>query len=123
MAKTILVADDEESIVEVVSLFLQYNGYETLEAFDAQTAIDLVAKSPDLIILDVWFGSVDGTTLCRYFKEQEQSKNIPILMFSAARDLRKYTIDAGADSYIEKPFDVSHLLENVKTLLAKPQTA
>ncbi len=87
MEQTILVADDEESIVEVVSLFLQYNGYKTLEAYDAQTAMELVDKKPDLIILDVWFGAVDGTTLCRFFKEQERSKNIPILMFSAARDL------------------------------------
>lgn len=119
MAQTILVADDEESIVEVVSLFLQYNGYETMEAFDAQTAVEMVTKQPDLIILDVWFGAVDGTTLCRYFKEQEATKHIPILMFSAARDLKSYTLEAGADSYIEKPFDVSDLLTQVKTLLIK----
>lgn len=119
MAQTILVADDEESIVEVVSLFLQYNGYETMEAFDAATAVDMVTKNPDLIILDVWFGAVDGTTLCRYFKQQEVTKKIPILMFSAARDLRNYTMDAGADGYIEKPFDVSDLLSKVKMLLAK----
>ncbi|MDQ2751967.1 MAG: response regulator transcription factor [Bacteroidota bacterium] len=119
MAQTILVADDEESIVEVVSLFLQYNGYETLEAYDAQMAVNQAAKHPDLIILDVWFGSVDGTTLCKYFKEQTNSKNIPILMFSAARDLRNYTLQAGADAYIEKPFDVSDLLTQIKTLLAK----
>lgn len=117
MSKTILVADDEESIVEVVSLFLQYNGYDTLEAYDAQTAINMVAKKPDLIILDVWFGPVDGTTLCKHFKGQQASKDIPILMFSAARDLRKYTLDAGADSYIEKPFDINDLLNQVKTLL------
>ena len=119
MSKTILVADDEESIVEVVSLFLQYNGYNTLEAYDAQTAINLVAKQPDLIILDVWFGPIDGTTLCKHFKGQEVSNHIPILMFSAARDLRKYTLEAGADSYIEKPFDVSDLLNQVQTLLAR----
>ncbi len=118
MAQTILVADDEESIVEVVSLFLQYNGYETLEAFDAKTAVDMVTKNPDLIILDVWFGPIDGTTLCRYFKEQEGTRNIPILMFSAARDLRKYTLEAGADGYIEKPFNVGDLLSQVKILLA-----
>ena len=119
MEQTILVADDEESIVEVVSLFLQYNGYKTLEAYDAQTAIDMVNRHPDLIILDVWFGAVDGTTLCRRFKKQENSKNIPILMFSAARDLKNYTLEAGADGYLEKPFDVGVLLEQVKTLLAK----
>lgn len=119
MSKTILVADDEESIVEVVSLFLQYNGYETLEAFDADTAVKMISKKPDLVILDVWFGAIDGTTLCRQFKEREDSRDIPILMFSAARDLRKYTMDAGADGYIEKPFDVTDLLAQVKTLLAK----
>lgn len=119
MSQTILIADDEESIVEVVSLFLNYNGYETLEAYDAQTAMSMVEKRPDLIILDVWFGPVDGTTLCKFFKSQEDSKNIPILMFSAARDLRKYTLDAGADSYLEKPFDVDVLLTQVQTLLAK----
>ncbi len=119
MAQTILIADDEEAIVEVVSLFLQYNGFETLAAYDAQTAVDMAAKHPDLIILDVWFGPVDGTTLCKYFKEQTSSKHIPILMFSAARDLRNYTLQAGADAYIEKPFDVTDLLDQVKTLLAK----
>ena len=80
----------------------------------------MVTKQPDLIILDVWFGAVDGTTLCRHFKEQEASKKIPILMFSAARDLRSYTLEAGADGYIEKPFDVSDLLTQVKTLLVQP---
>ena len=119
MPKTILVADDEESIVEVVSLFLQYNGYETLEAYDAETAVKMVTKKPDLIILDVWFGAIDGTTLSRQFKTQDNSKDIPILMFSAARDLRKYTLDAGADGYIEKPFDITDMLSQVKTLLAK----
>ena len=72
----------------------------------------MVTKKPDLIILDVWFGPVDGTILCKYFKAQEASKHIPILMFSAARDLRRYTLDAGADSYIEKPFAVTDLLRS-----------
>ncbi len=119
MTQTILVADDEESIVEVISLFLQYNGFKTLEAFDAQTAVELVNEKPDLIILDVWFGAVDGTTLCRNFKQQEATKDIPILMFSAARDLRNYTLEAGADGYIEKPFDITELLKHVKSLLAR----
>ena len=82
--KTILIVDDEQKIVDLLVHNLRREGYNTIEANDGQTAIDMAIKQrPDLILLDVMLPRVDGLSVCKKIKNVY---NVPILMISAKDD-------------------------------------
>ena len=117
--KTILIVDDEQKIVDLLVHNLTREGYNTIEANDGQTAIDLaISQRPDLILLDVMIPRVDGLTVCKKIKNYY---NVPILMVSAKDDeLDKIVgLEIGADDYITKPFSVRELIARVKANLRK----
>lgn len=117
--KTILIVDDEQKIVDLLVHNLTREGYNTIEANDGQTAIDLaISQRPDLILLDVMIPRVDGLTVCKKIKNYY---NVPILMVSAKDDeLDKIVgLEIGADDYITKPFNPLELTARVKTQLRR----
>ena len=120
--KTILIVDDEQKIVDLLVHNLTREGYNTIEANDGQTAIDLaISQRPDLILLDVMIPRVDGLTVCKKIKNYY---NVPILMVSAKDDeLDKIVgLEIGADDYITKPFSVREVVARVKANLRKSET-
>ena len=117
--KTILVVDDEKPIVDILLYNLEKEGYETLEANDGATAVDIALdKQPDLILLDIMLPRMDGLTVCKRIK---QSLNIPILMLTAKdEEIDKILgLELGADDYITKPFSVRELMARIKANLRK----
>lgn len=117
--KTILIVDDEQKIVDLLVHNLRREGYNTIEANDGQTAIDMAIKQrPDLILLDVMLPRVDGLSVCKKIKN---IYNVPILMVSAKDDeLDKIVgLELGADDYITKPFSVREVVARVKANLRK----
>lgn len=117
--KTILIVDDEQKIVDLLVHNLTREGYNTIEANDGQTAIDLaISQRPDLILLDVMIPRVDGLTVCKKIKNYY---NVPILMVSAKDDeLDKIVgLEIGADDYITKPFHIKELVARVKVVLKR----
>ena len=111
--KTILIVDDEQKIVDLLVHNLTREGYNTIEANDGQTAINLaLEKRPDLILLDVMLPRIDGLTVCKKIKN---AYNVPILMVSAKDDeLDKIVgLELGADDYITKPFGVREVVARV----------
>ena len=117
--KTILIVDDEQKIVDLLVHNLTREGYNTIEANDGQTAINLaLEKRPDLILLDVMLPRIDGLTVCKKIKN---AYNVPILMVSAKDDeLDKIVgLELGADDYITKPFSVREVVARVKANLRK----
>ena len=117
--KTILIVDDEQKIVDLLVHNLTREGYNTIEANDGQTAINLaLEKRPDLILLDVMLPRIDGLTVCKKIKN---AYNVPILMVSAKDDeLDKIVgLELGADDYITKPFGVREVVARVKANLRK----
>ena len=117
--KTILIVDDEQKIVDLLVHNLTREGYNTIEANDGQTAINLaLEKRPDLILLDVVLPRIDGLTVCKKIKN---AYNVPILMVSAKDDeLDKIVgLELGADDYITKPFGVREVVARVKANLRK----
>ena len=117
--KTILIVDDEQKIVDLLVHNLRREGYNTLEANDGQTAINMaIEQRPDLILLDVMLPRVDGLSVCKKIKN---IYNVPILMVSAKdAELDKIVgLELGADDYITKPFSVREVVARVKANLRK----
>lgn len=120
--KKILIVDDEQKIVDLLVHTLQREGYETIEANDGQTAIDIaIEQRPDLILLDVMIPRVDGLSVCKKVKNYY---NVPILMVSAKDDEldRIVGLEIGADDYITKPFSVREVAARVKANLRKSES-
>lgn len=119
--KTILVVDDEESIVELLVYNLEKEGYKTLQANDGVTAVDIAVKEkPDLILLDVMLPNMDGISVCKRIR---YSLNVPILMISAKdTELDKVVgLEMGADDYITKPFKIREVMARIKANLRKSE--
>ncbi len=119
--KTILIVDDEQSIIDILVYNLKKEGYNTIEANDGVAAVDMALEyKPNLILLDIMLPKMDGLTACKKIKN---SLNVPILILSAKdEELDKIVgLELGADDYITKPFSVRELMARVKANLRKSE--
>ena len=118
-AKTILIVDDEQPIVDILVYNLKKEGYNTIEASDGITAVEVaLEKKPDLILLDIMLPKLDGLSVCKRIKN---SLNVHIIMLTAKdSEIDKILgLELGADDYITKPFSVRELVARVKANLRK----
>ncbi len=114
MSKKILVVDDEKSIVDILKLNLQNEGYTVYEAYDGEEAVmKASAIEPDLILLDVMLPKLDGFSVCKKIRE---TSSVPILMITAREEEvdKVLGLELGADDYITKPFSVRELMARIK---------
>ena len=121
--KKILIVDDEQAIIDVLVYNLKKEGYETLEATDGVTAVNMaLEQKPDLMLLDIMLPKLDGLSVCKRVKNY---LNIPILMLTAKdAEIDKIVgLELGADDYITKPFSVRELKARVKANLRKNEIA
>ncbi|MFI0445954.1 response regulator transcription factor [Actinomadura sp. 6N118] len=120
----ILIVDDEPAVRESLVRSLEFEGYAVAEAADGAMALDRVARDePDLVVLDVLMPRMDGLTACR--RMRAQGATMPVLMLTA-RDMvgdRVTGLDAGADDYLVKPFELDELLARVRALLRRSAMA
>ena len=117
--KKILIADDEERIVKLVSDFLTASGYEVVCAADGREALDLFEKTgADLAIIDIMMPEIDGWAVTR---EIRKKSDIPIIMLSArAEEFDLLTgFESGIDEYVTKPFSPAVLVKRVEALLKR----
>jgi len=116
---TILVVDDEPSIVEVVSLYLSREGFRVLTAGDGERALELArSESPDLIVLDIMLPYRSGLEITRELRTERQ---VPIILLTARSDEadRIVGLELGADDYIVKPFSPREVVARVKAVLRR----
>ena len=114
MGKKILIVDDEKNIVDILKFNLKKEGFDTLEAYDGEKAVELAMNElPDLILLDVMLPKMDGFTVC---KKIRQSLTTPILMLTAKEEEvdKVLGLELGADDYITKPFSQRELMARIK---------
>lgn len=111
--KTILIADDDEGIQDIFKMIFERAGYTVDVRSEALSILDNDFKIPDLFLLDRELSGYDGLNVCRFLKKQESTKDIPVIIVSASPEIGKMAMEAGADDYVEKPFEMKNLLNVV----------
>ena len=122
---TVLIIEDDKAIRSLISFLLTSAGYETIEAADAITAIDLASgRSPDLILLDAQLPDMDGLKLLRYWRADEPTIALPIIVLSDGDDQHNAAtcLRAGADDCLIRPFDREELVARVEAVLRRTGT-
>ncbi|KIO75203.1 histidine kinase [Pedobacter lusitanus] len=115
----ILAVDDDKAILDVIRFILEEEGYEVITLANGNNILDMVKQiSPDLILLDVMLGGLDGREICKALKAHEQFKKIPVVIISASHQLSDLLLPGSPDNFLAKPFDIDHLVQIVKAQLA-----
>ncbi|RYY18854.1 MAG: response regulator [Sphingobacteriaceae bacterium] len=119
MSKKILVCDDSPDILEVTSLILETYGYQPVTEISSTRLIALaLLEKPDVILLDLWMPFLSGDELAIAIRHTPGLAHLPIIIFSAALNVRESSIRAGANYFISKPFDVEVLLATIVSALS-----
>ena len=117
--QTILIADDDANICELVRLYLEKEGFETIVCFNGERALEIFREgSIDLAILDIMMPKADGVTVCR---EIRKDSKMPIIMLTAKGETfdKVLCFELGADDYVVKPFEGKELVARVKAVLRR----
>jgi len=120
MKKTILIVDDDPSIVKITKLYLSKYGYDVEEASDGQSALDRIQSGRiDLAVLDLMLPKKDGWTVCRELRISHD--HTPIIMLTARGEVHERIegLRMGADDYLVKPFDPNELIARIDTVLRR----
>ena len=120
MNRQILIVEDEAPIREMISFVLDQNGFNSLEAADIDSAKELIKEPyPDLILLDWMLPGGTGVKLAKALKQNEYTRNIPIIMLTARASLENEMegFETGADAYIVKPYNEDLLKTRINNLL------
>ena len=119
MKYKILVVDDDKNICELLRLYLEKEGFETVVANDGEQAVEYANKyTPDLILLDIMLPKLDGWQVCRQIRKTLET---PIIMLTAKGETfdKILGLELGADDYITKPFDTKEVIARVKAVLRR----
>jgi CheY-like chemotaxis protein len=121
--RLVLVADDEEDILLLVSTIIERAGHEVVSVRDGAQALAAISdRRPDLVVLDISMPEVDGLEVLRRLRADRETKELPVLLLSAQAqeaDVRR-GFDTGASAYVRKPFSPNELAQRVAELLETP---
>lgn len=122
MSKTILLVDDEEAVLELISATLSYDdSYRFILARDGEEALSVARRDkPDLILLDILMPKKDGYHVCRALKQDPETSHIKVLILTALTQDLEYqrAVESGADGYLTKPFSPLELLAKLNMSLS-----
>ena len=110
--------DDDPDIRTMLKIMLEYKQYNVFLSENENKARKILAENKiDLIMMDMLLSGADGTDICRRFKNENKLSAIPILMFSAHPSAEERSLQAGADGFIEKPFEMNEMFRKIQNLL------
>lgn len=124
MQRTVLIVDDEKSIVDILKFNLEASGFKTICAYNGREGLRLARENnPDLILLDIMLPYIDGFEVCKTLRGE--GSNIPIIMITAREEENDkiFGLELGADDYITKPFSVRELMARVKANMRRAVSA
>ncbi|MDH4128743.1 MAG: response regulator, partial [Spirochaetota bacterium] len=119
-APKVLIVDDLATNIDLLQAYLEEEGYNILKASNGKQGWELALKElPDIILLDVMMPIMDGYEACKLIKNNKLTNNIPVVMVTSLNEVssRIAGIEAGADDFLSKPFNIYELLARVKSLL------
>lgn len=123
MRQKILICDDEEDILQVVSIILEKQGYEVTAVNRIEDPIKLVKRhKPDLILMDLWIPEIGGEEALKILKQHIETSAIPVVLFSANNEINGIAERAHADGFIHKPFTIQHLKNYIGGFLTEGNT-
>ena len=114
MKYKILIADDDPGIRDIFKILLTKAGYDIEVKEDANEIFENKFRIPDLFLVDKLLSGIDGLDICHYLKTNEHTSHIPVIMVSATPDIGIAAAKAGADDFVEKPFELSYLLKVIE---------
>lgn len=110
MAKRILIFDDDIDILSICSYILEEQGWEVHTSTNCNDIIEKVRNvMPEVILMDNWIPDTGGIVATQTIKQDDELKNIPVVYFSANNDIQTLAKQAGADTFLSKPFDIDEL--------------
>jgi len=114
----ILVLDDDPDIGTMIKMMLEYKGYSVTVSDRAEQANEILKTNEvDLIIMDMLLSGVNGTDLCSELKKDSSLARTPVIMISAHPNAKEICLQAGADEFISKPFDMQDILSKIDHLI------
>ncbi len=119
MQYKILIVDDDVNICELLRLYLEKDGFDTIVANDGEQAVEFANKyTPDLILLDIMLPKLDGWQVCREIRKTSET---PIIMLTAKGETfdKILGLELGADDYVSKPFDTKEVIARIKAVLRR----
>jgi DNA-binding response OmpR family regulator len=116
--KKVMIADDDPGIVDAMSVMLEFEGYEVSATLNGATLLDMEDELPDLLLLDIWMSGMDGRNICKQLKQKAFTSKLPILMISASKDIERSALEAGANDFLAKPFEMDELLKKIERNIA-----
>lgn len=117
---TVLIVEDNLDLAEATRRFLEIKRFKVVISDGRNLEHIIKENKPDIIILDISLGALDGRELCREIKQNEETRSIPVIMLSAHERLSKAYEDECADGYIMKPFALAELLQEIQLLIKIP---
>lgn len=119
LMKRVLVVDDNIDILQIVKIILENYGFEVLATPKGEETFSKTDTfNPQLILMDVFLSSgIDGREICKTLKSNSQTKDIPVILFSAQVKMEDAFKNWGADDFISKPFEVKELISKIKSYL------
>ncbi len=122
LPKRIMIADDDPGIVDAVEMILDLHGYEVSSTYNGNDVLELDDQLPDLLLLDIWMSGCDGRTICKALKANDGTRHMPVLMLSASTDIKGSAMEAGADDFLAKPFEMKELVNKINNLLQEQRS-
>lgn len=120
MKKRVLICDDDPDILEVCRVILGKKGYEVLTSVDCESIFQRLAElKPDIVLMDLWIPVMGGEACTKLLREQEATRNVPVILFSANNEIEQISKKVNAEGFIRKPFDIKDLLNIIETQLQK----
>ncbi len=111
----VLVVDDDQSILDAMEIALNLEDYDVETTTRGEDTFSKIESfNPDLILMDVYLSGMDGREICKQIKEDDKTKHIPVIIFSANRSMKEVFKESGANDFIGKPFNMDELYEKVK---------